>query len=246
MADIEVVTTGERHDLDEEARAAFHPAWPKFLFHDPVTPRYIERVEEYFPYDDVMLLEEGHVVAGAWAVPIRWIGQAGGLPDRGYESALISSVTGHENSQPADTLCVMAAAVRAARQGTGLAGQALTALRERVAGTGLRHVIAPVRPALKSQYPIISMESFAGWMRKDGLHIDPWIRTHQRLGATILGPAPGAMTITGTVAEWEEWTGMAFPKAAATFVPDALDPVDIDREQDRGTYEETNLWMQHL
>jgi GNAT superfamily N-acetyltransferase len=155
-------------------------------------------------------------------------------------------VTGHENSEPADTLCIMAAAVRADRQGTGLAGQALTALRERAAGTGLRHVIAPVRPALKSQYPLTSMESFARWMRNDGLHIDPWIRTHQRLGATILGPAPRAMTITGTVAEWEEWTDMAFPESGRYVVPEALDPVDIDREHDRGSYEETNLWMQHL
>ena len=246
MADVEVVTTGERHDLDDEARAAFHPTWPEFIFHDPISRQYIERVEEYFPCYDVMLLEAGHVVAGAWAVPLRWNGQVSGLPDRGYDGALISSVTGHENAEPADTLCIMAAAVRADRQGTGLAGQALKALRERAAGNGLRRVIAPVRPALKSRYPITPMESFARWMREDGLHIDPWIRTHQRLGATILGPAPKAMTIIGTVAEWEQWAGMAFPESGRFVVPDALDPVDIDREQDRGTYEETNLWMQHL
>jgi GNAT superfamily N-acetyltransferase len=246
MADVEVVTTSERHDLDEEASAAFRPTWPEFIFHDPVVPQYIGRVEEYFPYYDVMLLEEGRVVAGAWAVPLRWNGQVVGLPDRGYDGALIRSVTGHENAQPADTLCIMAAAVRADRQGTGLAGKALTALRERAAGTGLRHVIAPVRPALKSRYPITPMESFARWKREDGLHMDPWIRTHQRLGATILGPAPRAMTIIGTVAEWEQWTGMAFPESGRFVVPDALDPVDIDRDQDRGTYEETNLWMQHL
>lgn len=245
MLDIEVVTTGERHDLDDEARAAFHPTWPTFLLHDPTTPQYIERVEKYFPYYDVMLLDGGHVVAGAWAVPIRWNGQASGLPDLGYDGALIKSVTEHENAEEPDTLCIMAAVVRADRQGTGLAGRALTALRERAVGTGLRHVIAPVRPALKARYPITSMERFARWLREDGLHIDPWIRTHQRLGATILGPAPRAMTITGTVAEWEEWTGIAFPDSGRYVVPDALDPVHIDREQDRGTYEETNLWMQH-
>ena len=246
MAGIEVVTSGERHDLDEEARAAFHPTWPEFIFHDPVSAQFIERVEDYFPYYDVMLLDQGHVVAGAWAVPLRWNGQVSGLPDRGYDGALISSVTGRENGESVDTLCIMAAAVRADRQGTGLAGQALTALRERAVGTGLHHVIAPVRPALKSRYPITPMESFARWMREDGLHIDPWIRTHQRLGATILAPAPKAMTVTGTVAEWEGWTGMGFPDSGRYVVPDALDPVDIDREQDRGTYEETNLWMQHL
>ena len=46
MTDIEVVTTGKRHDLDDEVRAAFHSTWPKFIFHDPVTVEYIERVEE--------------------------------------------------------------------------------------------------------------------------------------------------------------------------------------------------------
>jgi GNAT superfamily N-acetyltransferase len=246
MADLEVVTTGERHDLDDEARAAFLSTWPKFILHDPVVPQYLERVEEYFPYYDLMLLDEGHVVAGAWAVALRWDGQTSGLPDGGYDGALINSVTEHENREPPDTLCIMAAAVRADRQGGGLAGQALTALRERAVGTGLRHVIAPVRPTLKIRYPLTSMDAFARWTRQDGLHIDPWIRTHQRLGATILGSAPRSMVITGTVAEWEDWADMAFPESGRYVVPNALDLVDIDREQDRGTYEETNLWMQHL
>jgi hypothetical protein len=54
------------------------------------------------------------------------------------------------------------------------------------------------------------------------------------------------MIITGTVTEWEQWTGMAFPESGRYVVPDALDLVDISREKDRGTYAETNLWMSHL
>jgi len=53
------------------------------------------------------------------------------------------------------------------------------------------------------------------------------------------------MLITGTVAEWEDWTKMAFPQTGQYVVPAALDLVEIDREQDRGTYAETNLWMRH-
>jgi hypothetical protein len=158
---------------------------------------------------------------------------------------LVSAVTGHENSVPADTLCIMAAAVRADRQGGGLAGKTLAVLRDRATATGLRRVIAPVRPALKSRYPLAPMENFARWTRSDGLHIDPWIRTHQRLGASILAPAPHSMIITGTVPEWEDWAAMAFPETGQYVVPDALDLVAIDREQDRGTYAETNLWMRH-
>lgn len=118
-------------------------------------------------------------MAGGWGVPIQWDGTINVLPG-GYDGALISAVTGHENSVPADTLCIMAAAVRADRQGSGLAGKILAALRERATTAGLQHVVAPVRPALKSRYPLTPMQNFARWSRGDGLHIDPWIRTHQR------------------------------------------------------------------
>jgi len=90
------------------------------------------------------------------------------------------------------------------------------------------------------------MDNFARWARSDGLHIDPWIRTHQRLGASVLAPAPRSMIITGTVAEWEAWAAMAFPETGKYVVPDALDLVIIDHERDRGTYSETNLWMRHV
>jgi hypothetical protein len=245
MSDIEVVTTADRHDLDEQARDALRTVWPEFIFHDPVADECIGRVETYFPHYDVLLLDDGQVVAGGWGAPIRWEGTIGTLPD-GYDGALVSAVTGHENSVPADTLCIMAAAVKADRQGGGLAGTTLTVLRERAIAAGLERVVAPVRPALKSRYPLTPMESFARWMRSDGLHIDPWIRTHQRLGASILAPAPRAMVIIGTVAEWEGWAAMAFPETGQYVVPDALDLVTIDREQDRGTYAETNLWMRHV
>ncbi|HEY1618969.1 MAG TPA: hypothetical protein VGG25_15215 [Streptosporangiaceae bacterium] len=80
-----------------------------------------------------------------------------------------------------------------------VAGRVLTAMRERAAQAGLRRVICPVRPTPKARYPLTPMADFARWTR-DGAHLDPWIRTHQRLGATILGPAPRSMVITGTVA----------------------------------------------
>ena len=246
MAELEIVTTADRPDLDDEARAAFRPGWPEFIFHDPIVSEHIGRVETYFPHYDVLLLDGGQVVAGGWGVPLRWDGATGDLPECGFDGALARAVTGHESSVPADTLCVMAAAVRADRQGTGLAGSTLTVLRERATSAGLRRVIAPVRPSLKARYPLTPMESFARWARGDGHHLDPWIRTHQRLGATILTPAPRSMTITGTVADWEDWAGMAFPESGQYVVADALDLVAIDRDQDCGTYHETNLWMRHL
>jgi GNAT superfamily N-acetyltransferase len=245
MSEIEVVTTAERHDLDDEVRAALRQVWPEFIFHDPLAPQYLDRVETYFPRFDVLLLSDGAVVAGGWGVPLRWDGTVEGLPDGGYDGALVASVTGYEQSAPPDTLCVMAAGVRRDQRASGLAGQVLTALRDRAWADGLQRLIAPVRPSLKPRYPLVAMERFAAWKRDDGFHLDPWIRTHQRLGATILAPAPDSMIIKGTVAEWETWTGMAFPESGDYVVPEALDLVSIDREADEGVYRETNLWMRH-
>ena len=53
------------------------------------------------------------------------------------------------------------------------------------------------------------------------------------------------MRIEGTVAEWEEWAGMAFPESGAYPVQGALVPVEIDRERDRGEYVEPNVWVLH-
>jgi GNAT superfamily N-acetyltransferase len=245
VGQLEIVTNADRRDLGEQVGAVFRPVWPDFIFHDPIDAEYLSRVETNFSEYDVLLLDDDEVVTGGWGVPIQWDGTVASLPD-GYDGALVSAVTGHENSIPADTLCVMAVAVRPGRQGGGLAGRALTVLRERATAAGLERMIAPVRPTLKSRYPLMPMENFARWSRGDGLHLDPWIRAHQRLGAKILGPAPRSMIINGTVAEWEDWAKMAFPETGRYVVPDALDLVDIDREQDSGTYAETNLWMRHL
>jgi hypothetical protein len=241
---MEAVTTSDRPDLEAEAREVFRVKWPEFVFHDPISRTHIERVESYFPRFDVYLLDKGHVAAGAWAVPLRWDATTADLPD-GYDGALVRSVAGHENGEPPTTLCVMAAAVADGRASKGLAGAALAELRRRAEQAGLAHVIVPVRPTLKHRYPLTPMARYATWTRADGLSIDPWIRTHQRMGATVLGTAHRSMTITGTVAEWETWTGMVFPETGQYVVPDALGLVDIDRDTDTGTYLEDNLWVQH-
>jgi hypothetical protein len=242
---MDVVTTSDRPDLDDEARAGFRVKWPEFIFHDPISRQYIERVEKYFPAYDVLLLDEGRVIAGGWGVPMQWDGSLADLPD-GYDGAIARSVDGHEANAVPNTLCLMAVAVVNNETRRGLAGMALSALRTRASDAGLDHVLAPVRPSLKPRYPLADMETFAAWTREDGLSIDPWIRTHQRLGATILGPARRSMVIRGSVAEWESWTEMAFPQTGHYVVPDALGLVEIDREADQGTYVEDNLWMQHV
>ena len=107
-------------------------------------------------------------------------------------------------------------------------------------------VIAPLRPSWKERYPRAPIERYAAWRREDGLLLDPWMRVHERLGGTVLKPEPESLRITGSVAEWEEWTTMTFPESGRYIVPGALAPVTIDRRRNLGRYVEPNVWMRHL
>jgi len=243
MSTFEVLTTAERPELQDQFDEAFRPVWPEFIFHDAVSNQYVSKVQERFPLFDVTIVDGGKVVAAGWGVVLSWNQALGDLPD-GYDGALVRSMTANELA-PGNTLSVMAAAVRPDRQGRGLSALVLTELRQRAIATGLTSVIAPVRPTLKASYPLTPMETFASWRRGDGTHIDPWIRLHERLGAQILSVAARSMVISGSVDDWERWTGMFFPDSGRYVVPDALDLVEIDRDANVGTYVEPNIWMRH-
>lgn len=202
------------------------------------------RVKECFARYDVMMLEEDRVVGGGWGVPMAWDGILEDLPS-GYDDALVRAVDGREAGIEPTCLSFMAVAVSSSHDKRGMAGVVLAELGRRAHHDGLAHVIAPLRPTWKSRYPLVSMAEYAGWTRPDGFSVDPWIRTHQRMGARVLRPARKSMVIEGSVAEWESWADMAFPVTGEYVVPGALNLVLIDRERDRGVYIEENLWVQH-
>lgn len=110
---------------------------------------------------------------------------------------------------------------------------------------GLSRLIAPVRPNWKERYPLTPIERYAAWRREDGLLFDPWLRVHERLGGEILRPEPESLRITGTVAEWEEWTGLRFPETGVYWFPAGLAPLSVSHEADLGAYWEPNVWMRH-
>ena len=241
---MEVVTVADRPDLEQEAGAAFRERWPEFIFHDELPPQYMPRVDEYFAAFAIYLLDGSQVAAGGWGVPLLWDGTPEGLPE-GYRSALAVSVEDHEAGRQPNAFSFMAAAVAKDYDRQGLATQVLNALIDRATAAGLSAVVAPIRPTWKHRYPNVNMADYATWARDDGLSIDPWIRTHQRMRARILKPAPNSVVVSGTVAEWEQWAEMPFPASGSFFVPEALNPVVVDRERDIAIYREENLWIRH-
>jgi hypothetical protein len=109
---------------------------------------------------------------------------------------------------------------------------------------GYTELVAPVRPNTKAD-PDEPMASYAFRTRGDGLPVDPWLRVHVRAGGRILNVAPTSMTISGTLAQWREWTGLAFDASGPVHVPGALVPVLCAAEHDYAVYVEPNVWVYH-
>ena len=177
------------------------------------------------------------------AIPAAWDGDIASLPDGGVDAVVEAGFA--EGAPTPTVLCALQILIAPDYRGQGLSSRMIERMGEIGRQHGLETLIAPVRPNLKHRYPLAPIERYITWRRDDGAHVDPWLRTHERLGAEIVKVAPESMRVPGSVAEWEEWTEMAFPESDTYVVPGALVPVEIDRERDEGLYVEPNVWMVH-
>jgi hypothetical protein len=235
-----VVTVAERPDLVERAWVATRDTLPEYNNHGAVLNRYWDRLVGERPEFQFHLVEDDEPIARARSVPVRWDGTVADLP-AGIDGAIARGF----DEPGANMLCALLIAVRGSQQGRGLSRIALEAMAALARAHGFTALIAPVRPSWKERYPLVPVERYASWRRGDGLLFDPWLRVHERLGAEALRPEPRSLRITGTVAEWELWTGLAFPENGEYVFPQGLAPVTIDRDADSGTYWEPNVWMRH-
>lgn len=245
MDNYHYTTYARRPDLVDDARRLNGSVWHEFMFHDAVADRLWDRLEGTFGDFQTMWFDANeHVVAVGNTIPLVWDGVIEHMP-LGWDDAFERAVHDHDVGRKPTTLCAIQATVDRSLQGRGLSRMVLRGMRHRAAQAGLSALIAPVRPTLKSQYPLIPMERYIQWTQPDGSPFDPWLRTHWRLGAQIVKVAEPSMLIESTIVDWEDWTKMRFPETGQYIVPGALNPIEIDVEADRGRYSEPNVWMQH-
>ena len=165
------------------------------------------------------------MLAEAHTGPLVWNGDTARLPD-GIDDASQRVVSGRRAGRPVDTLCALAAEVAPAARRRGLAAALLGGMRELAHRQRLRRMIASVRPSWKERYPLAPIERYIAWRREDGELLDPWMRLHERLGARVATALPHSMRITGTVDEWQGWTGLVFPRVWRLRLPARPGPRD--------------------
>ena len=220
--------------------------WPEYNLHGDILNQWWGHLDHDLP-DYQFVLYDDHldqVVAEGHTGPFRWDGDQQSLPP-GIDAVLELIFTQHRAGETPNTLCALAAETPRQNQARGMASQLLNAMRTIATRQRLIHLVAPVRPSLKERYPLTRIERYITWRRNDQQLFDPWMRVHERLGARVATPLPQSMLITGTVEDWEGWTSMAFPESGDYTFPQGLATLAIDRETNRGTYWEPNVWMIH-
>jgi GNAT superfamily N-acetyltransferase len=236
---LQVTTVAERPEVAEPAWERTKDVLPEYNNHGDVLNAYWGRLTEELPEFQFHLVDDdGEILARARSIPLRWDGSVDDLP-AGIDGAIARGF----DEGGANVLCALVIMIPRDLQGRGLSRAALEAMQEVGRRQGLDTLIAPVRPSWKERYPLVPIDRYAAWRRGDGLLFDPWLRVHERLGATVLRPEPRSLRITGSVDEWSDWTGMAFPEDGDYWFPGGLALLHV--EDGRGFYWEPNVWMRH-
>lgn len=242
---IHILSLQEQPELIKRLPEIHDGTFPNYLIEgDAINHYYWSEVGllETFPeYQFILMDEENRLLGSGHTIPLYWDGSPGGLPS-GYDTALAQ---GFEGNQKPNALCGLSIIVSTQYRGTGLSQKAVQAMKALAQQKNFDAVIIPVRPTLKSSYPLIPMDRYITWKNKEGFPFDPWLRVHEKLGAEIVKIAPQSMVVKGTLTQWEDWTGMVFPESGQYIVPGALQPVEINVEEDYGRYDDPNVWMIH-
>ena len=241
------IKPGDLSDYRDRAGDLSEVSWPEFMLHDSIAIEYWHELFDRFSEYQFALLdtETNRMAAMANSLPFHWDADLSELPEKGWDWVFLKAVEDHKNGVDPNIQSAIQIAIHPDYRNQGLSTEMISAMRGIGRSRGYRYLVAPVRPNQKSNYPLTSIDDYIRWTNEEGLPFDAWLRVHARGGAKILKPCHEAMTIRGTRADWEEWTGMKFPQTGTYHIPGALNPMGMDIEKDEGVYIEPNVWMVH-
>lgn len=243
----QIIRPNDLPDYRAKAGDIADVSWPEFMHHDPVANEHWHELFDRFNEYQFALLDPqtNRMAAMANSVPFCWDKPLEELPETGWDWVFLQAIEDHKQGNQPNIQSAIQINIHPDYQNQGLSQQMIQAMGSIGRSKGFKHLVAPVRPNQKSKYPLTSIDDYITWINAEGLPFDAWLRVHVRAGARIIKPCHKAMTISGSRAEWEEWTRMKFPQSGKYYIPGALDPIDMNIETNKGIYVEPNVWMVH-
>jgi hypothetical protein len=245
VVEYQVVNFKERPDLYDLQNAICGRAFPEFLYYSQIADKYWERMIAYYKEYQLLILKDHEIVSVINCMPMNLDIPDEALPQEAFNWGIEKGIKDFEAGKKINAVMGVQIIIPKEYQGKGLSSTAVEALKNMCVNRGIKRLVIPIRPSLKSKYPINSMDNYIQWKNSDGLPFDPWLRVHVKNNAQIISVCKNAVEVAGTVNEWETWTKMKFPESGEYVVPGALCPVKIDLENNLGTYIEPNVWVSY-
>jgi hypothetical protein len=240
-----VVTAQDSERFSELNNSIARADGPAFLEHDRTVAHYWPLLAETFPNNQFCLVEpeSGQVAGIGYSIPVAFQSAWADLPAEGLDWVLERGFQDYAADKTPTVMSALYIEVAATHRSQQLSSHLLTVMRQIARTQGFSHLIAPVRPSLKSRYPLIPIEEYLRWQTPEGLPFDPWLRVHVRAGGQVLHPCRRAMAVRGTPQQWTTWTGLDFPGEGNYIIPYGLVPLSIRGAE--GEYVEPGIWVLH-
>ncbi|HET9518746.1 MAG TPA: hypothetical protein VFO77_13585, partial [Actinoplanes sp.] len=180
---LRIVTLAQRPDLAGSVAGVLASRWPSFMLNGrPGHDVDIFALLAAVPQHQVLLLDVDDTVLGVGlSAPLTWDRTVDGLPE-GWDGAVSAAAELLDAGRIPNTVSALSVTLKPQAGGRGLAARMIGALKAAAAGAGIQALIVPVRPVLKSQYPLTPMAQYIAWRTPDDQVFDPWLRLHLRLG----------------------------------------------------------------
>jgi hypothetical protein len=219
--------------------------WPEFMQHDTIVNKNWPKLYSDFLNCQFALFDNEKLVGIGNAVHLNWRKPFEDLPVAGLDWAMEKAIDDFRIGIDSNLLIGVQILINSEYQSRGVSYQMLDIMKQVANANGLEHIALPVRPTLKYKYPLIPMDEYMNWENDEGLPFDPWLRVHIKSGGEIAKICENSMVISGSISEWEEWTGLRFCASGDYVVDKALTPIKVDKTNNIGKYIEPNVWILH-
>ena len=238
-----VVSFKERPDLYDIQEEICGKAFPTFLYYSEIAANTWEKMIDYYREYQLLLLYNDKVVSVFNCMPMNLDIPDEELPEEAFNWGLEKGIEDFESGKEINAALGVQIIIPSEYQGKGISSITVGEIKKMCVKMGIKKLIIPIRPTLKSKYPLNDIDNYIKWKNEEGLPFDPWLRVHVKQKGKIIRTCKKAVEIKGTIKQWETWTKMKFPESGLYVVEGALCPVKINTENNLGIYIEPNVWV---